>query len=186
MWKIQLGFFVLVAIVTGVVFRAQFASIGSGLSQLYAASSVQQGGSGGAQKKKQSKVIKGAAAVIDGNTMDVGGTRIGLVKYRACSPGQIAKTPDGSFDCGEWAKKGLSKIAEGQEMECGGGLLDDNGQLFLDCLRADGKDVGLMMIEEGYGFPSKIYPMTPEMQKALDGAKSKKTGIWAFENLKQS
>jgi endonuclease YncB( thermonuclease family) len=137
-------------------------------------------------KVKTKTSVEGVATVIDGNTLEIEGSRIELLKYRACSPGQVAKTPTETFDCGQWAKDGLAKIADSQQIRCVIHITDNKNVSRADCVTANSEDLGILMIRDGYGMPNRKYPASPGMQKAAAEAKEKQIGVWSFENLKKS
>ena len=66
----------------------------------------------------RSKVLEGTAVVIDGNTIEIASQKVGLLKYRACSPGQMAKTASGDMDCGLWAKESLEGFTDNRTLRC--------------------------------------------------------------------
>jgi endonuclease YncB( thermonuclease family) len=79
-------------------------------------------------------VITGRAEVIDGDTLDIGTTRIRLFGIDAPESAQRCRTArGGQWDCGRAARRALESLAAGQTVTCRGKGLDEFGRLLAVC-----------------------------------------------------
>ncbi len=94
--------------------------------------------------------IAGSATVIDGDTLDVGGTRVRLWGVDAPESAQKCLSGDGEvYPCGADAKAVLAARVAGQRVTCAQKDIDIYGRVVAVC-RIEGYDLGGWMVAEGY------------------------------------
>jgi len=92
--------------------------------------------------------VTGAAQVIDGDTLDLTGTRIRLFGVDAVESRQICSRGGSAWACGEDAKARLSELVAGRNVQCSGRDIDVYGRLVAVC-RAGGIDLAESMVLAG-------------------------------------
>jgi endonuclease YncB( thermonuclease family) len=122
-------------------------------------------------------VIAGRAWVIDGDTIDVAGTRIRLEGIDAPELEQTCTDSKGaSWPCGRTATRELREHIRGRELTCGKRAFDRFQRVIAVCQLPDGSDVNAWMVQQGWAVASgfvKIY------QAEEAEAEAAKRGIWA-------
>src|SRR4051794_36138869 len=74
--------------------------------------------------------ITGTAHVLDGDTLEIGTTRIRLFGIDAPEGAQTCKDPrGGTWACGRSARRALERLTTGQAVTCRGRGIDDYGRL---------------------------------------------------------
>jgi endonuclease YncB( thermonuclease family) len=123
----------------------------------------------------QATVI-GKAWVIDGDTIDISGTRIRLLGIDA--PESAQSCTDGnkrSWLCGRAATRELKALIAGRQLACEPSGLDRYRRVLAVCALPDGIDVNAWMVRQGwalaYGYSSPYRSQEAEAQAA-------KRGIW--------
>lgn len=119
--------------------------------------------------------IVGRAAVIDGNTLEIQGTRISLHGIDAPESQQTCLVDIKPSRCGEQAALALSERIGTQTVTCetkGRG----QDQSVLAVCRADGEDLGAWMVSAGMAVAYR-QDSTAYVRREKAAAK-KKTGIW--------
>ena len=106
-------------------------------------------------------VVSGAARIIDGDTIDIAGTRIRLEGIDAPETGQTCKTASSQeWDCGSAATRLMVTLTQGRRVDCRSGGLDKYGRLLGTCF-VDGLDINAQMVRLGYAWAfvrySKVY-----------------------------
>ena len=118
----------------------------------------------------------GSARVIDGDTIEVQGTRYRLLGIDAPERGQPCTNAEGkSFDCGEVARRGLETIIGGRDVTCAADTIDIYKRPVAIC-SSDGTDLGKSLVVQGLAVPFEKYSTL----YVADGmaAKSANTGLW--------
>jgi endonuclease YncB( thermonuclease family) len=121
--------------------------------------------------------IAGRATVIDGDTIDIGGTRIRLFGIDAPETDQTCHGDDGSlYRCGQAASTALEKFLAHQVVTCTPSNLDFKGMTVAVCAVA-GVDVGDWVVRSGLGldWPAVSKGRYNEAQKAAERAGD---GLW--------
>ena len=122
--------------------------------------------------------ITGRARVIDGDTIEVAGTRIRLHGIDAPEIGQPCRVDGGgSLDCGRWARDGVARLFGRARTDCVPIELDQYGRTVAKCY-VGGTDMNARIVAEGLAFAYRRYSMDydlTEKQAAVAGV-----GLWAM------
>ncbi len=122
--------------------------------------------------------IAGRVQVIDGDTFDIGGTRVRLHGIDAPEMGQPCTTDRGqTWDCGAWARTEARRLFQSRRAACA--LIDHDryGRAVARC-SVGGQDMGARLVAEGIAFAFRRYAMDydlTEKQAAVAGV-----GLWSM------
>jgi len=121
--------------------------------------------------------IVGKAWVIDGDTIEIAGTRIRLEGIDAPEWDQTCTDAQGKpWPCGRAATSELKAHVRGRELTCNARAFDRYKRVLAVCALPDGSDINAWMVQQGwavdYGF-ARIY----ESEQAE--AEKSRRGIWA-------
>lgn len=123
--------------------------------------------------------ITGPAKVLDGNTLDVGGTVVRLYGIQTPHPKQLCRThKNKDQQCGRIAVLTLIDMVRGPDVRCEDRGADAQGRLQGVCF------VGWMNLNEEMvaGGQALADPVTgAEFQRAETFAKARKEGLWRTE-----
>ena len=122
--------------------------------------------------------VEGAARVIDGDTLDVAGTRVRLFGIDAPEARQTCREAGTDWACGTWAGQMLAEAVEGQSVRCEGEGLDRYGRLLASC-SAGGQDLGRRMVQTGAALAYRRYSTRYATEEARAAAAGR--GIWSGE-----
>lgn len=122
---------------------------------------------------------RGAARVIDGDTLDLGARRLRLHGIDAPEIDQTCRRADGSdWPCGRAARDRLAALVAGLEVACVARGRDSYGRTIATC-DAGGRDLGESMVGEGLAWAyvhfSRVYAGTEST------ARDAGLGIWQGE-----
>jgi len=93
------------------------------------------------------QVVSGAVRVIDGDTFDVGGTRIRLHGIDALEAAQTCETEDGQpWACGDWTTRQVRDRYQGARARCETLDRDRYGRSVARC-SVGGADVGRVLVQ---------------------------------------
>ncbi|WP_368073904.1 thermonuclease family protein [Sulfitobacter sp. SK012] len=96
--------------------------------------------------------VSGSVRVIDGDTFDVGGTRVRLHAVDAPEMDQTCKAVQGAtWDCGVWITKVVRDRFAGQIATCTSRDTDRYGRTVATCV-VGGQDVGAWLVDQGMAF----------------------------------
>ncbi len=96
--------------------------------------------------------FSGEIRFIDGDTLDVGQTRVRLHAVDAPETGQMCETRQGTdWACGGWISKAVADRYDGAVAECDVMDTDRYGRTVARC-RALGDDIGAWLVNEGLAF----------------------------------
>lgn len=127
----------------------------------------------------EAAVVSGRAKVIDGDTIDIAGTRIRLEGIDAPESKQMCKRKGrGLWSCGAEATAYLKRMTGGRQIACVSAGEDRYGRMLGWC-KMDGRDINREMVANGFAWAfvrySKRYvPAEQEARKA-------KAGVWQGE-----
>jgi endonuclease YncB( thermonuclease family) len=123
--------------------------------------------------------ISGRASIIDGDTVEIAGTRVRFNGIDAPESAQLCQDAKGrNYRCGQVAAKALDAwLAKARPLTCSFVEWDRYRRFVGDCLRADGQSVAAWLVVNGHAmdWPRHSSGAYDEQQKAARGAKS---GIW--------
>lgn len=123
------------------------------------------------------ETITGTASVIDGDTLDIHGTRIRLSAMDAIESRQRCSLPGGrEWNCGRDAAFALSDKIGRAPVSCAVSGHDRYGRSVAVC-RLRGEDLGGWMVENGWAVAYRRYGV--EYVPAEDRARKAQRGIWA-------
>lgn len=120
--------------------------------------------------------LTGEARVIDGDTIDLDGTRIRLEGIDAPETGQhCARRIVGEWACGTAATAALIHLLEGKRVHCDDRGTDKYGRTLAVCF-AEGLDINGWMVRKGYAWAFVRYSRAYVAEEAA--ARAEKLGIW--------
>lgn len=123
-------------------------------------------------------IFSGSAEVVDGDTIDMTGTRIRLVGIDAAESAQQCRRDGQAWDCGADAAAAMRELLSAGPIECSAQGFDSYGNTLATCRNAL-FDIGHEMVRRGLALPSGDAPY--EYAEARDLAKKLKFGMWAGE-----
>jgi endonuclease YncB( thermonuclease family) len=123
-------------------------------------------------------LLVGVARVVDGDTIELQGKRIGFLDLDAPEPGQHCRDGAGAdYPCGETAAAALSAFIAQRTVTCDLSDRERDGRVLARCTVAS-EDPGLWLVDRGWAVPDRdckceIY------REAEARAKTGKLGMWA-------
>lgn len=125
----------------------------------------------------ETTTLIGPASVIDGDTLEIRGTRIRLHGIDAPESGQTCITADGqSWRCGQGAALALSDRIGRAPVRCEQTDTDRYGRAIAVCYRGD-EDLNAWMVRAGHAVAYRRYSSDYVGEEAL--ARAGKRGLWA-------
>lgn len=125
--------------------------------------------------------LTGVAHVIDGDTLDLNGTRIRLEGIDAPEAGQTCKRRwIGWWACGAAATAALNGLAAGRALACETRGHDKYGRVLGVCF-AGGLDINAQMVRTGHAWAFVKYSTSYVKEEAA--AKAEGVGIWQGESM---
>ena len=116
----------------------------------------------------------GAARVIDGDTLEIGGTRLRLAGIDAAEAAQICVGPGSvAYDCGYEATQELVRLIGDQTVRCSGSGTDRLHQPLVVC-RARQTDLNAEMVRSGWA----VAWQGRDYQRLEDEARAARRGLW--------
>lgn len=120
--------------------------------------------------------VSGVARVLDGDTLDIGGTRVRLEGIDAPELGQSCSAPGGgTWPCGVTAASALEKLIGNNTIECVREGIDKYGRTLAVC-RAGGRDLNAEMVRAGLAWAFVRY--SQRYVAIEDDARRAARGIW--------
>ena len=123
--------------------------------------------------------ISGRASVIDGDTIEIAGTRVRFNGVDAPESSQLCKNSQGSnYRCGQAAAQALDAwLTKSQPVTCEFVEWDRYERFVGNCTRADGASIAAWLVAAGHAmdWPRHSYGSYARFQ---DEARSAKRGIW--------
>ena len=133
---------------------------------------------------RQGGQISGIGHVIDGDTLDVGTTRVRLAVVDAPERAQSCDLHNAPMACGEAARFALQGMAEGRQVTCEVGPNQTYGRAVGLC-RVQGEVLNLALLDTGLGIVAHRYlPEWPDHAAAMLAAEARaraaRRGLWAM------
>ncbi|MCF6443926.1 thermonuclease family protein [Nereida sp. MMG025] len=121
--------------------------------------------------------ITGPIRVIDGDTFDVGTTRVRIHGIDAVEIGQTCQTEQGTrWDCGTFVKETVRARYDGIQARCERIETDRYGRAVAKCFVAD-EDIGATLVSDGLALAYREYSMDYDLLEK--GAAVNDRGLWA-------
>jgi endonuclease YncB( thermonuclease family) len=120
--------------------------------------------------------VSGVARVIDGDTIDIRGTRVRLNGIDAPETKQTCVANDTRYQCGLEATEALIQLIGSNTVECEQTGTDRNGRVIGRCV-VGSTDIGGWMVEHGWAVAYRRYSLVYVDQE--NRAREQKQGIWA-------
>jgi hypothetical protein len=115
--------------------------------------------------------------MVDGDTLDVDGTRVRLFGVDAPETSQPCRDAKGAvWDCGEWVATRARELWDGRPARCAVEDTDRYGRKVARCSVA-GQDLGATLVAQGMALAYLDYSRDYLPQQ--EEARGAKTGIWA-------
>jgi endonuclease YncB( thermonuclease family) len=125
--------------------------------------------------QSNAQTIAGQASVIDGDTIEIHGTRIRLFGIDAPEGGQTCTLQGKAFPCGRRASFALADKIGRQVVECQPKDRDRYGRVVAVC-RIGGEDINGWMVAQGWALAYRYYSLDYVSQEQR--AESAKAGMW--------
>jgi Micrococcal nuclease (thermonuclease) homologs len=119
--------------------------------------------------------LRGIPVVIDGDTLDISGTRVRLLGIDAPETKQECDVSGTAWACGRDAKLMLTNATQGREIECRGGKHDRYGRLIAVCYVGD-TDLNALMVRGGWALAYRQY--AKDYISDETDARANGRGIW--------
>lgn len=120
--------------------------------------------------------IEGVARVIDGDTLEIAGTRVRLEGIDAPEGDQsCARADGGTWRCGQAASVELQRLVGTVPIRCDSRGLDKYGRTLAICFNG-AKDINAAMVRGGFAWAFVKYSKTYVNEE--DGARTRRVGIW--------
>lgn len=121
------------------------------------------------------QAVSGPATAVDGDTLDLTGTRVRLFGVDAVELGQTCRRGGEDWRCGEAARAQLSELVAGQEVSCEARDTDVYGRMVAVC-RAGRVDLAQAMAWAG--FAVALLDFSEAYAPSVDAARAQGGGIW--------
>ena len=122
--------------------------------------------------------LRGAARVVDGDTLEVSGETVRLYGIDAPERAQTCAGPDGDWPCGRWARRRLQALVAGG-VSCDDRGSDRYGRVLSVCHGlADGVDINADMVVAGAAVAFRRYALDYVGAEAV--AQHAGAGLWVL------
>lgn len=128
------------------------------------------------QKSRSGTVVAGQASVIDGDTIDIHGTRIRLAGIDAPESRQTCETSGSVYRCGQKAALALSDLISTRTVQCEQSGIDRWRRIIARCFVGD-IDLSSWMVSSGWAVAYRKYSSLYVSDE--ERARNKSVGIWA-------
>lgn len=120
-------------------------------------------------------VVAGPATVVDGDSLEIAGTRVRLHGIDAPEAQQTCDRNGEAWRCGEEARRQLAEIIGASRVECVGHEKDQYGRLLAQCT-AGYTDINRTMVETGWALAFRKYSDAYSAGEAR--ARAMRVGLW--------
>ena len=120
----------------------------------------------------QTRLLAGAASVVDGDTVTIGGERVRLKGIDAFERDQTCRRAGTEYACGAEARAALADLVAGRRLSCGGRTVDSYGRFLAVCNVGD-TDLNGAMVEAGWAIAYGGYEAEERR------ARNTRRGAWA-------
>jgi endonuclease YncB( thermonuclease family) len=135
------------------------------------------GANAGCAGERDDTVIAGRASVVDGDGVEIDGTKIRLFGIDAMETGQYCRRADGSrWRCGQYATVALDRLAGGREIRCNVRAVDRYDRPVAVC-RVGDVDLGAEQVKNGWAVAYRRFSKDYVDQE--QAAKQARAGAWA-------
>lgn len=132
-----------------------------------------------AAKDPKGAEIAGHARVVDGDTLEIGSTKIRLAGMDAPEASQTCRDDKAkSYRCGNAAGEALGRLTVGQRVSCRSEGIDRYRRTLATCSTPRIADLGLEMIRLGWATVYDGATPPPGYRSAEDGAQRRRLGMW--------
>jgi len=125
------------------------------------------------------EVLRGPPTVIDGDTIEVAGERLGLYGIDAPELDQTCRWPNREIPCGVMARAALMDLTAGIEVRCEDVGRRDDGRRVARCADPHGADLGANMVWTGWALA--LRQASTEYVGDEAAARDEKRGLWKGE-----
>jgi len=122
------------------------------------------------------EVVAGRASIIDGDTIDIHGTRIRLSGIDTPERGQSCERAGAAYRCGTEASRVLDGLVADQPVSCAVVAVDRYGRLVATCHKG-ALDLNGEMVRLGWALAYRTY--STAYVGAEDEARAARRGLWA-------
>jgi endonuclease YncB( thermonuclease family) len=123
--------------------------------------------------------VTGKPRIIDGDSLEIEGTRIRLHGIDAPEAKQTCQRDGIDWLCGQEASKALRDYVGDYELRCERLDTDRYGRMVARCFMPDGTDIGEWMVSSGWALAYRRYSNDYVDEEA--DAKTAERGLWAGE-----
>lgn len=116
-------------------------------------------------------------AVVDGDTLAMGGERLRLHGIDAPESAQTCERAGRAYRCGGEAGAALARILGGGMVACAQRDTDQYGRRVVRCHNDRGEDIGAEMVRQGWAIAFRRYALDYVSQEAE--ARAARRGLWA-------
>lgn len=125
----------------------------------------------------QAEEWRGAARVVDGDTLAIGDARLRLIAIDAPEGAQTCQNAQQrEYDCGREATRKLERLIGGREVNCSGDKRDRYGRALVVCL-ANGANLNAEMVRSGWA----VTYLGRDFEQQEAEARQARRGLWAGE-----
>jgi endonuclease YncB( thermonuclease family) len=129
--------------------------------------------------QRSAQVIAGRATVVDGDGLEIGGTKIRLFGIDAPEVGQYCVRADGArWRCGQYATVELDRMAGGKNVSCTSRHKDRYGRPVAVCT-VDGRDLASQLARGGWVLAYRQFSSDYIDEEEL--ARKEHAGVWSGE-----
>ena len=121
--------------------------------------------------------VSGSPRVIDGDTLEIDGTRIRLHGIDAPETQQTCQRDEIDWLCGQEASKALREYVGGADLRCERLDTDRYGRMVAKCYRPEGGDIGGWMVSNGWALAYRQY--SKDYVDEESAAEVTERGLWA-------
>ena len=122
--------------------------------------------------------LSGVPRIIDGDTLDLRGTRIRLYGIDAPESAQRCRSQGRVWDCGQQSTRALVRRTRGRTVACTERDRDRYGRVVAVC-RVGDEDLNAGMVSEGWALAYRRYSRQYVRQE--QAAKAARRGVWGGE-----